>query len=308
MADVKAQDEEVKAETTEEVVEAPQEEKTAKAGKRSAKSLKEADEKAEKEARKEAGDTTPQSTEAEAHVKRGPVPVTRPKLERRGKKYREAAKAIEADKAYSLKEALELAAKTSTSKFDGSVELHVRLGVDPRHADQNIRGTVTLPHGTGKSVRVAVFAPVDQHDAAKKAGADFVGEDDLLQKLDKEELDFDVLIATPQLMAKLGKYAKLLGPKGLMPNPKSGTVSPKVADAVTQAKAGRIEFRVDKQSIVHQAVGKASFEAGKLYENAKAVMDAILAAKPASVKGSYLLAISVASTMGPGVKVDIASL
>lgn len=281
---------------------------TAKAGKRSAKSLKEADEKAEKAARKEAGDTSPASEEAEARTKRGPAPKTRSKLERRGKKYREAAKNIDAARTYSLAEAIKLAAQTSTTKFDGSVELHVRLGVDPRHADQNIRGTVTLPHGTGNQVRVAVFAPADQHDAATKAGADFVGEDDLLKKLDKEELDFDVLIATPQLMAKLGKYAKLLGPKGLMPNPKSGTVSAKVADAVKQAKAGRIEFRVDKQGIVHQAVGKTSFEPAQLHANAKAVLDTILAAKPASVKGSYLLSISVAATMGPGVRVDISAL
>ena len=292
----------------EETVAPAAEEKTAKAGKRSAKSLKEAEEKAEKEARKEAGDTTPQDPEAADTTKKGPKPITRSKLERRGKKYRKAAENIEADKLYSLKEALELAIKTSTTKFDGAVELHVKLGVDPRHADQNIRSTVTLPHGTGKTIRVAVFAPADQHEAAKKAGADYVAEDELLQKLDKEEIDFDVLIATPQLMAKLGKYARLLGPKGLMPNPKSGTVSAKVAEAVTQAKAGRVEFRVDKQGIVHQAVGKTNFDAAKLYDNAKAVMDAILAAKPNSVKGSYLLTISVASTMGPGVKVDTANL
>lgn len=303
----------VTEEVAEEITEATpevevKEEKTAKAGKRSAKALKEAEEKEEKEARKEAGDTTPQNDDAEAQVKKGPKPITRSKLERRGKKYRKAAEGIDADKAYSLKEALELAAKSSTTKFDGSVELHIRLGVDPRHADQNIRSTVALPHGTGKTVRVAVFAPADQHEAAKKAGADIVGEDDLLQKLDKEELDFDVLVATPQLMAKLGKYARLLGPKGLMPNPKSGTVTAKVADAVKQAKAGRVEFRVDKQGIVHQAVGKTNFTGANLYDNAKAVLDAILAAKPASVKGSYLLNISVASTMGPGVKVDVAQL
>ncbi|HSX28789.1 MAG TPA: 50S ribosomal protein L1 [Candidatus Saccharimonadales bacterium] len=229
-------------------------------------------------------------------------------MERRGKKYRKAAEQLNAEKMYSLKEALELATKTSPTKFDASIDLHIKLGVDPRHADQNIRSTVTLPHGTGKNVRVAVFAPTDQQEAAKKAGADFVGEEELLQKLDKEDIDFDVLIATPMLMAKLGKYARLLGPKGLMPNPKSGTVSAKVAEAVAQAKAGRVEFRVDKQGIVHQAVGKASFDAPKLYDNAKAVMDAILAAKPASVKGSYLLTISVASTMGPGVKVDTSAL
>ena len=295
------------AETTEET-DADADEKLAKAGKRSAKALKEADEKADKEARKEAGDTAPLNEAGELIIKKGPKPQTRPKLERRGKKYRKIVEGIDLEKVYGLKEALELAAKTSTSSFEGSVELHVKLGVDPRHADQNIRSTVTLPHGTGKAIRVAVFAPSDQHAAATKAGADYVAEDELLQKLDKEELDFDVLIATPQLMAKLGKYARLLGPKGLMPNPKSGTVSAKVADAVTQAKAGRVEFRVDKQGIVHQAVGKTGFDATKLYENAKAVMDALLAAKPNSVKGSYLLTISVASTMGPGIKVDTANL
>lgn len=313
MATKKVDDKELETQeaTAEEVVEETETKEAkpaAKAGKRSTKSLKEADEKEAKEVRKAEGDTTPQSEEAEAHAKRGPVPVTRSKFERRGKKYRKAAEAVEADKSYSLKEAVELAAKTSTTKFDGSVEIHVKLGVDPRHADQNIRGTVALPHGTGKEVRVAVYAPADQHEAAKKAGADFVGEDELLQKLDKEDLDFDVLIATPQLMAKLGKYARLLGPKGLMPNPKSGTVTPKVADAVKQAKAGRVEFRVDKQGIIHQAVGKVSFGSTKLYDNAKAVIDTIVAAKPASVKGTYLQGISVASTMGPGVKVDIANL
>lgn len=312
--DVKTVEEKEVVETQEVVetsaVEAETDEKevTAKAGKRSAKALKEVEEKADKEARKEAGDTTPLNEDGEPIIKKGPKPLTRSKLERRGKKHRKAAEAIDAEKLYGLKEALELAAKASTTSFDGSVELHVKLNVDPRHADQNIRSTVTLPNGTGKSVRVAVFAPADQHAAATKAGADYVAEDELLQKLDKEELDFDVLIATPQLMAKLGKYARLLGPKGLMPNPKSGTVSAKVAEAVTQAKAGRVEFRVDKQGIVHQAVGKVSFEAGKLYENAKAVMDAILAAKPASVKGSYLLTVSVAATMGPGVKVDSSNL
>jgi len=306
--ELEAQEAPVSEEPKEEAVAEEKEAKTAKAGKRSAKAQKEAEEKAEKEARKEAGDTTPHDENAEAAIKKGPAPKTRSKLERRGKKYRKAAEQLEAGKLYSLKEAVDLAAKTSVTKFDGSVELHIKLGVDPRHADQNIRSTVTLPHGTGKTVRVAVFAPADQHAAAKKAGADFVAEDELLQKLDKEDIDFDVLIATPQLMAKLGKYARLLGPKGLMPNPKSGTVSAKVAEAVTQAKAGRVEFRVDKQGIVHQAIGKTNFEAAKLYDNAKAIMDAILAAKPASVKGSYLLTISVASTMGPGIQVDTANL
>lgn len=299
---------EEKLQTTEELEIVNATEGAAKAGKRSAKSIKEAEEKAVKEARKEAGDTSPVDPEAEAAQKRGPVPVPRPLIERRGKAYRKAAEKVDSQKTYSLKEAVALAAETSPTKFDGSVELHIKLGVDPRHADQNIRATVTLPNGTGKSIRVAVFAPAAQHEAAKKAGADIVAEDEFLQKLDKEELDFDVLIATPQLMAKLGKYARLLGPKGLMPNPKSGTVTTNVVDAVTEAKAGKVEFRVDKQAIVHQAVGKVSFGGEKLYENAKAVVDAIIAVKPASVKGSYLQGLTVASTMGPGIKADLNNL
>ncbi|HEV2412358.1 MAG TPA: 50S ribosomal protein L1 [Candidatus Saccharimonadales bacterium] len=228
--------------------------------------------------------------------------------ERRSKKYKEAAKKIDSSKSYNLKEAVGLAKGTSTTKFDGSVELHIKLGVDPRHADQNIRATVNLPHGTGKTTRVAVFAPADQHEAAKKAGADIVGEEDFLQLLDKEQIDFDILIATPQLMARLAKYAKLLGPRGLMPNPKSGTVSAKVADAVKLAKAGRVEFRVDKQGIVHQAIGKVSFEEPQLLENAQALIKVIQDAKPASVKGVYLQTIYIASTMGPGVRIDVSSL
>jgi len=308
MAEEKLQNTEELEATPTEVTVVDATEGAAKAGKRSAKAIKEAEEKADKEARKEAGDTSPQSPEAEAAQKRGPVPVPRPLIERRGKAYRKVAEKVKADKAYNLKEALALATETSPVKFDASVELHVKLGVDPRHADQNIRATVSLPQGTGKEVRVAVFAPAAQHEAAKKAGADIVAEDEFLQQLDKEELNFDILIATPQLMAKLGKYARLLGPKGLMPNPKSGTVTTNVADAVKEAKAGKIEFRVDKQAIVHLAVGKVSFGADKLYDNAKAVIDAIMAAKPTSVKGTYLQGLTVASTMGPGIKVDTNSL
>jgi len=288
-------------------VEDKTEKTTAKAGKRSAKSVKEAEEKAKKEARKEAGDTTPQG-EKEAAEKKGPKPVTRPRLERRGKNYRKVAEQIEKDRLYSLKEALELATKTSVGKFDATVELHVNLGVDPRQADQNIRSTVSLPHGTGKNVRVAVFAPSDQHEAAKKAGADIVGEDDFLQKLDKNELQFDILVATPQLMPKLGKYARVLGPRGLMPNPKSGTVSADVAKAVKAAKAGRIEYRVDKQSIVHVGVGKVSFGAEKLMVNAKTFLDSLQAAKPASLKGTYITGVAVSTTMGPGIAVSSTDL
>ena len=285
--------------------EAPKAEKTAaKAGKRSEKALAEAEAKAEKEARKEAGDTTPQSEEAEAHAKKGPKPTVRPRIERRGKSYQAAAKNVEADKLYSLADALELATKTSPVKFDASVEVHVRLGVDPRQADQNIRTTVSLPNGTGKTVRVAVFAPEAEHTAAKKAGADVIGDEEFLKQLDKEEVNFDILIATPQYMPKLGKYARLLGPRGLMPNPKSGTVATDVAKAVTEAKAGKVEYRVDKQAIVHLSIGKVSFGADKLAENAKAFFDSLQSQKPTSLKGSYVKSTSISTTMGPGIKVE----
>lgn len=277
----------------------------AKAGKRSEKALEEAEAKAEKEARKEAHDTTPQSAEAEAHVKRGPVPVTRPKIERRSKKFREAAKKFDQTKSYSLAEAVKLAAETSPVKFDATIEIHVVLGVDPRQADQNIRTTVSLPNGTGKTVRVAAFVPVDEVEAAKKAGADIVGEEEITKQLDKEQLNFDVLVATPQLMPKLGKYARLLGPRGLMPNPKSGTVATNVAKAVKEAKGGKVEYRVDKQSIVHLGIGKVSFGEAKLVENAQAFMDSLQSVKPASLKSSYIVTMHVSSTMGPGVKVQL---
>ncbi|PLS81021.1 50S ribosomal protein L1 [Candidatus Saccharibacteria bacterium] len=280
----------------------------AKAGKRSAKAQKEADEKAAKEERKASGDTTSADGEEEASAKRGPKPVTRPLVERRGKGYRKAAELIEKDKSYALADALELATKTSSVKFDASVELHINLGVDPRQADQNIRAMVALPNGTGKTVRVAVFAPADAQQAAKDAGADIVGEEELLAQLDKENINFDILISTPQLMPRLGKHARLLGPRGLMPNPKSGTVTPNVAKAVAEAKAGRVEYRVDKQSIVHLSIGKVSFGADKLAGNAKAFFDSLNSVKPTSLKGSYIKTVAVTTTMGPSVKVDLASL
>lgn len=276
----------------------------AKAGKRSEKALKEADEKAEKDARKEAGDTTPKSNEAETHVKKGPAPKIRSRLERRGKNYRKVAEQLEAGKVYPLAEALELAVKTNPVKFDASVEIHVRLGVDPRQADQNIRATVSLPNGTGKTIRVAVFAPEGDHAAAKKAGADIVGDEDFLKSLDKEELNFDVLIATPQYMPRLGKYARLLGPRGLMPNPKAGTVATDVARAVTEAKAGKVEYRVDKQAIVHLSVGKVSFGAAKLEQNARAFFDSLASQKPSSLKSAYVKSTSITTTMGPGIKTE----
>lgn len=277
--------------------------KTAKAGKRSAKAIEQAQAEIDKEARKAAGDTSAQR-DAETGEKKGPKPIARPRLERRGKQYQKAAGQVEKDKYYALKDALELAATTNPSKFDASVELHVLLGVDPRQADQNVRSTVSLPHGTGKTVRVAVFAPADEHKAAQESGADIVGEEEFLQQLDKNELNFDILIATPQLMPRLGKYARVLGPRGLMPNPKSGTVATNVAKAVKEATAGRVEYRVDKQAIVHLAIGKASFGGDKLNDNAKAFFDSLNSVKPNSLKVTYIKSVTTSTTMGPGIKVD----
>ena len=287
-------------------VEAPAAEEVhfAKSGKRSAKADAEAKEKAEKEARKEAGDTTPQDPEAEARTKRGPAPVARPRIDRRGKKYQAAAKLVDTQTVYALTDALDLAVKTNPAKFDASVEVHVRLGVDPRQADQNIRATVSLPNGTGKTIRVAVFAPESEHAAAKKAGADVIGDEDFLKQLDKEVLDFDTLIATPQYMPKLGKYARLLGPRGLMPNPKAGTVATDVAKAVTEAKAGKVEYRVDKQAIVHLSIGKVSFGAEKLRQNADAFFASLQAQKPTGLKGSYVKTTAISTTQGPGIKIE----
>lgn len=276
----------------------------AKAGKRSQKSLDEAAEVAEKEARKESGDTSAQDPEAEEAKKKGPVPVARPRIERRGKKYQAVAKKVDAEKVYTLADALALVVETNPVSFDASVEVHVRLGVDPRQADQNIRATVSLPHGTGKKIRVAVFAPESEHATAKKAGADVVGDEEFTKQLDKEELNFDILVATPQYMPKLGKYARLLGPRGLMPNPKSGTVAADVAKAVTDAKAGKVEYRVDKQAVVHLAIGKVSFGAEKIADNAKSFFDSLHSQKPSSIKGTYVRSISISTTMGPGIKVE----
>lgn len=285
------------------VTEAIADEKVAKAGKRSAKALAEAEAKAEKEARKEAGDTTPANGD-EPVVKKGPRPVTRPLIERRGKKYQEVAKLVDENKLYSLSDAISLTTTTNPSKFDASVEVHVRLNVDPRQADQNIRATVSLPNGTGKTIRVAVFAPEADHKAAQAAGADIVGDETFLAQLDKEVLDFDILIATPQFMPRLGKYARLLGPRGLMPNPKSGSVATDVAKAVTEAKAGKVEYRVDKQAIVHLSIGKVSFGADKLAENAKSFFDSLTSQKPTSLKGGYVKSISLSTSQGPGIKVE----
>ena len=275
----------------------------AKAGKRSEKALEEAEEKAEKEARKEAHDTTPQG-DAEAHIKKGAAPKVRPLAERKGKAYKKVASLVESGKVYNLTDALDLAVKTNPAKFDASVEVHVRLGVDPRQADQNVRATVVLPHGTGRTLRVAVFAPEADAATAKKAGADIAGDEEFLKSLEKGELNFDVLIATPAYMPKLGKFARLLGPKGLMPNPKSGTVATDVAKAVTEAKAGKVEYRVDKQATIHLSIGKVSFGTGKLEDNAKAFFASLQSQKPSSLKGSYVKSTAIATTMGPGIKVE----
>jgi large subunit ribosomal protein L1 len=271
--------------------------KTTKAGKRSAKGLAEAEAKAEKIEHQKSRAEEEAEAEAAAAAK-PPVKPTRSRLERRSKGYRKSAELVEKDKVYSLADALELATKTSSVKFDASVELHVNLGVDPRQADQNIRANLILPQGTGKTVRVAVFAD-DKVD-----GADVSGVDEIMQQLEKGTIAFDTLIATPANMAKLGKYARLLGPRGLMPNPKSGTVTTDVQKAVAEAKAGRVEFRVDSTGIVHLSVGKVSFGGVKLLENAQAVMASVKSAKPQSVKGNYIKAIHIATTMGPSITVN----
>lgn len=285
--------------TATEVVETPAEETkeekaTAKAGKRSTKGIKEAEEKQAKEERKAHADEA-KAEEAEATKKA--VKPARSRLERRGKNFRKAAEQLEKGKVYGLAEALELATKTSSVKFDATVELHINLNVDPKHADQNIRDNLVLPAGTGKNVRVAVF------DDAKVDNADISGVETILKALEKGEINFDVLVATPMQMAKLGKYARVLGPRGLMPNPKSGTVTNDVSKAVAEAKAGRVEYRVDSTGIVHVGIGKVSFGAKKLEDNARALLASIKGNKPASVKSGYIKAIHVASTMGPGITV-----
>ncbi len=276
---------------------------TAKAGKRSEKALKEAEEKAAKEARKAAHDTSAQG-EVEAAKEKGPAPNTRPLAERRGKNYKKVVKNLDKTKSYSVEEAAKLAKELNPSKFDASVELHVRLGVDPRQADQNIRSTVILPHGNGKKITVAVFAPKDEHDKAKKAGADIIADEEFTQQLDKGTINFDTLITTPAYMAKLGKYARILGPKGLMPNPKAGTISTNIEQAVKDAKAGKVEYRVDKQSIVHLSVGKVSFDADKLAANINTFFDNLDSQKPNSLKGSYIKSVFMTTTHGPSIKID----
>lgn len=277
------------------------EEKFAKSGKKSKKHIEEVKAEEERQARK----VERAAEEAEAALKpKGAAPVTRPLIERRGKKYREAFEKIEKGKVYSLKDALDLAIKTSPVKFDATVEAHVRLGVDPRQADQNIRTTVVLPNGNGKTVRVAVFAPLDLAKKAKEAGADLAEDEEFLKRLEKGEIDFDILISTPTYMPKLGKFARMLGPKGLMPNPKAGTVTMDIEKAVKEAKAGKVEYRVDKQAIVHIGLGKVSFGTEKLLENANVFFDSLKAQKPASLKGNYVKSVFLTTSMGPSIAVE----
>lgn len=288
-----------KIETTAEVAETASEEQFAKSGKKSKKHIEEVKAEEERQARK----AETKALEEAGEKPRGAAPVTRPKIERRGKKYQAAAKLVE-DKLYSLKDALELAVKTNPTKFDATVEAHVRLGVDPRQADQNIRATVVLPNGNGKTVRVAVFAPLDEAKKAAAAGADIAEDEEFLKRLEKGDIDFDVLISTPAYMPKLGKFARLLGPKGLMPNPKAGTVTTDIEKAVKEAKAGKVEYRVDKQAIIHLGLGKTNFDQDKLLENAEVFFESLKSHRPASIKGTYVKSIYITTTMGPAIAVE----
>ena len=227
----------------------------------------------------------------------------------KGKKYLESSKLIEKLKLYDTDEAFDVVVKTAKAKFDETVEAHIRLGVDSRHADQQVRGAVVLPHGTGKTIRVLVFAKGDNVKIAEEAGADYVGGEELVQKIQGENwFEFDVVVATPDMMGVVGRIGRVLGPKGLMPNPKAGTVTPDVAKAIKDIKAGKIEYRLDKTNIIHCPIGKASFGAQKLTENFNTLMGAVIKAKPAAAKGQYIKSVAVASTMGPGVKINPAKL
>jgi large subunit ribosomal protein L1 len=225
-----------------------------------------------------------------------------------GKSYKAALAKVDRNQRYLLEDTLRLVKETARAKFDETVEMAVRLGVDPRQADQNVRGTVTLPHGMGKTVRVLAFAKGDKEKEAQEAGADFVGADDLIKKISDGWFDFDKTVATPDMMGAVGRIGKILGPRGLMPNPKTGTVTLDIGKAVKEIKAGKLEFRVDKAGIVHVPVGKASFGAAQLIDNAKAVLMSLLRAKPASAKGNYVKGVTISTTMGPGVKVDLSQV
>lgn len=227
----------------------------------------------------------------------------------RGKKYQDSVKLVDKTKQYEVAEAMSLVTKTATAKFDETVEAHIKLGVDSRHADQQVRGAIVLPHGTGKTAKVLVFAKGPKADEAKEAGADYVGDMDMVQKIQSENwFDFDVVVATPDMMGVVGRLGKVLGPKGLMPSPKAGTVTMDVTKAVNEIKAGKIEYRLDKTNIIHCPIGKASFGAEKLQENFNALLGAIVKAKPSAAKGQYLRSVVVASTMGPGIKVNPAKI
>jgi len=229
-------------------------------------------------------------------------------MKKTSKRMTAAKNGLDREKLYPLEEAVKLVKNGATAKFDETVEVAMRLGVDPKHADQMVRGVVSLPHGTGKTVRVAVFAKADKADEAKKAGADLVGAEDLAEKIQKGEINFDRCIATPDMMGVVGRLGKVLGPKGLMPNPKLGTVTMDVTKAVTDAKGGQVEFRAEKHGIIHAGVGKASFTEQQIKENVEAFLSAIVKAKPTGVKGKYLKGIAISSTMGPGVKIDTAGI
>lgn len=228
---------------------------------------------------------------------------------KRGKKYIEASKLIERGNLYDKEEAIALVKKSATAKFDETIEVHIRTGCDGRHADQQIRGAVVLPHGTGKKVRILVFAKDAKAEEAKAAGADYVGAEDLIPRIQNENwFDYDVVVATPDMMGVVGRLGRVLGPKGLMPNPKAGTVTMDVTKAINDIKAGKVEYRLDKTNIIHVPVGKASFEEDKLADNFQTLIDAIMKAKPSAVKGAYLKSVTLTSTMGPGVKLNVAKL
>ena len=271
----------------------------AKAGKRSQKVVQAEAAEADRQVRKS------QTKDGGEVPKPKPRPASRPRHERHGKNYRQAWQKVDRTKVYSSQEAIELAQATASTKFDSALELHLRLNLDPRQADQNIRASVVLPAGIGKPIRVAVYAEGDDIQKALEAGADLAGGDDFLEQLDQGKLDFDVLISSPNVMSKLSRYAKVLGPKGLMPNPKSGTVSPNLARAVKQAKQGQVEYRLDEHGIVHLAIGRISFSSKDLVANLEAVIDSIKANKPASLKGSYVASAFLATTMGPSIRLQV---
>ena len=226
----------------------------------------------------------------------------------KGKSFRSAIEKVDRNQRYQLEDSLKLVKETARAKFDETVDLAIRLGVDPRQADQNIRGTVALPHGMGKTVRVLAFAKGEKEREAQEAGADFIGSDELIKKISEGWLDFDKAVATPDMMAAVGRIGKILGPRGLMPNPKTGTVSLDIGKAVREIKAGKLEFRVDKAGIVHVPVGRASFSADQLIDNVRMVLQTVIRAKPASAKGNYIKGVTVATTMGPGIKIDLAQI